>query len=391
MSGIVFMGVSANFPFMLSEMGVKISQISLVFIASLPYGLKFLLAPFIKNIINKYSSSKIDILKTMSFISQGIILLLFISIGFFEIYRSMSLAFVLVFLITTVISISDILCFHIKLISFGKSELGIAAAFSNMGFRLGSFISGAAILYIANAYSWHIGFLTVSFSILLSTIATIVLPKITNTSSADIDNKSFFVYVKYLIGLLKKRSFWIVLTIFFSFKFSDICINSLKPIFLQLKGISKTDFANVSQIPGIIAQILGGLVAGFGTYKMKIESCIKASIIGGIIASLLFLYVAISNLNLVFLAIIMTISTFIFAISTIVLRTYIAQISNSNVVVYTLLLSMGSIVRVLSSYTGALIVENYSWIFLYITCLVSNFPIFFIYKKLFSPKVKFLL
>ena len=380
MSGIVFMGIASSFPFMLSENGIQISKISLIFIATLPYGFKFILAPIIKNFISR-SKVKFDCVKLMSFISQFIVFILFSTLGIFAQNKDIYLAFAVIFLLTTVISIHDIIISHVKLSSFNKERLGIPTSVSNFGFRIGSFIASYFMFYISDVYSWKVSFFTISLSILFLTISTFFLPGFSQNQLGT-EKELFKCYMNSFLTFFKKYNIWIFLLIIFSFKFSDSCINNLKPLFLQIKGLSKTDFANIAQMPGLFCLILGGFIAGIASYRMGINNCIKLSLFGQVASAAIFILLSIYNFDFHSMLALIACSTLFFGFSTVILRTFIAQKSNADIVTYTILLSIGSILRVLCSYFGGIIVEYTSWRIVFISCIISNIPLICFGKNL---------
>ena len=378
------MGIASSFPFMLSESGVQISKVSLVFIATLPYGFKFILAPVIKNFINRFSV-RFNCIKFISFISQIVVFILFSILGIFAQNQNMFLAFVCIFLLTTVVSINEVVVSHVKLVSFEKTKLGIPTSISNFGFRIGSFMAGYLMLYISDLYSWKTSFFLASLSIVFLTVSTFLLPEI-KQKQIKIEKEFFKFYLGSFIKFFKKYNIWIFVLIIFSFKFSDSCVNSLKPLFLQFKGLSKTDFANVAQIPGVVCLTIGGFIAGMVSYKSSMKNCIILSLLGQIAASIIFIIISFCNLDLFSMLICVACSTLCFGFSNVTLRTYFAQKSNTDIVIYTTLLSIGSILRIFCSYLGGILVDYTSWQIVFICCILSNFPLLFFCEKLLKKQ-----
>ncbi len=377
--GIVFFGIILAFSFMLSENGFSTSKISTVFLASSPYSFKFAISPFIKNILYKYSKSNFNILKILAFTSQIITILGISSLGFFTNTSSLILIFITVFTTSIAGSIHDILADYLRIVYFNRKTLGMATSIGTIGFRLGMLIAGAGTLYLASFFNWKIAFIIVSLSILMSSISTIILPN-KSFIRIDEDNQSISQissvknYLYFCRDIIKKYSIPLIIIITFSFKFSDSCINSLKPIFLQTLGIGKVDFANISQLIGSAVIIISGSIAGSLTYSLGTKKCILISFIIQILSSICYILITYLEINIISIAILVNISTFFFGFSAVIYRTYISEISMSDINKYTIFLSMGSIGRTLSSSFGGYIVSLLSWKILFILCVISNIP-----------------
>ena len=386
--GMVFSGVLSAFSFMLSESGFSTSQIATVFLASCPYSFKFSISPFIKNILYKYRNSKINIFKTIAFISQFMIIAGLTCLGFFNSESSLLIIFIAVFLMVLSGSIHDILADYLRILCFSKKTLGIATSIGTIGFRIGMLLSGAGILYIASYKGWKIAFFSISLVTLLSSISTILLPSknIVHFEKETIHISSVKSYLSFCKDIFKKYSVFIIILITFSFKFSDSSINSLKSVFLQSMGIGKIDFANISQIAGSLIIILSGSIAGLFTYKFGTKKCVKLSFYCQIMASVCYLILSLTKNNLLETAVFINIATFFFGFSAVVYRTYISEISMGDINKYTIFLSIGSVGRTLSSYYGGLTASFFSWPLLFLMCIISNIP--GLYASSLSPKNK---
>ncbi|MDR1488391.1 MAG: MFS transporter [Holosporales bacterium] len=371
--GIVFFGVMSGFGFMLAEKGLSPSSISTIFIATLPYSFKFAISPFIKNIITKIN------IKMFTILIQIIVIINIILLGTNTEQSPIYLIFINVFILTLASSVNDIIADYIRLVSFEGKTLGTALSVGTIGFRFGMFISGAGILYIASFYNWTIAFSSVSIFILINILATIMLPPHKNLVILEKNEiNSIKNYLNFCKGLFKKYNITAILLLTLSFKFTDSCINTLKSVFFQEKGLSKIDYANISQIMGVVVTIIVGMLAATFTYKMNIKKCSKIAFFGQIIASICFIILSSMNCTFMVTTIFVNISTFFLGFSTIIYRTYISEISARDINVYTIFISLGSIGRIICSYIGGIIVDTYSWHTLYFLCALSNILGFFI-------------
>lgn len=390
--GVVFFGILVALSFMLSEQGMRASAIATILLATLPYSFKFAMAPIVKNLIVKFENSKLNIVKIQMFISQIIIIIGVSSFGVYTKNSSTYIIFVNVLIVALAGSVQDLLGDYIRLNHFSKKTLGMATSVGSIGFRIGMLISGAGILYIANIIGWKYAFFIVCIFILVGVVATIKLPRRKYENIHGEDTNSIKNYALFCVNLFKKHSIIIILLLTLSFKFSDSCIHCLKPIFLQSRGVSKIDFANVSQLFGVVMTFIVGGLAGVVTYRFDIKKCMKISFFLQILAATCFLLLAIYNCSLFTTAILINVSVFFLGFGAIIYRTFISEISNSDINKYAIFLSIGSIGRIISTYSGGMIVDWLSWGALYIICIVSNIPgllVCFFADKTFDHNNKF--
>ena len=384
LSGLILIGICSSFSLMLSEKGVGVSSITSLLLSTIPYSWKFVISPFVKNIIKKYSSK--NIIKFISIVAQIIIFVLFSSLGFFG-NKNLWIAGLLIPILVIAVCVQDIVRAYIKLVIFKTENLGIISAIENTGFRIGMFISGACIIYIANITSWALSFVIIGFIVIFAMISTLCM-KVEDipSSQKNLKENSFKEYIKGYCEFLKGYKITILVLVIISFKLTDSCISVLKPIFFHYLGISRLDFANITHLVGIFSMITSGIVAGSLLYKIGMKNCIKITFILQMIASLIFMYFSAFKSNLLTITILVNISTFIFGFSGVVFRTFAAENSKKDINIYATLLSFGSLIRILSYSFAGVVVEQYSWGTIYFICLLSNIPGYFLYLNLRKGK-----
>lgn len=363
---------------MLAELGFSITGISIIFPASIPYSFKFIISPFVIGMMSYLSKKNInDPRKVIAIFMQVSIIILMSCLGFITKNTPPIIIILNVFLLSMAGAIHDIIGDHVRLKNFSGKGLGVATSVGTIGFRIGMLLSGAGTLYIATSFGWKFAFCIISLSNFISTLSTILLPS--NSKELELNNSICIkdIAIQYYHSwtqIIKKYGLIAIVIFTISFKFSDSCINSLKPIFLHSKLIGKVDFANISQLLGTISIITGGAMAGIALSKIRIADCIKISFFSQILAAICYVILSLSDYKLQIVAIFINIGTFLFGFSAVIYRTYISNISMSSVNNYTLLISIGSIVRIFSSYIGGKVSEEFGWTVLFILCIVFTIP-----------------
>ena len=376
LSGLVLVGIGSSFSLMLSERGIDVSSIAHILLATIPYSWKFAISPFIKSLIFRYKSSKINVIKAIAYTTQVLVFFGFSSLGFWNEKNNFLLGAFLIFFIVLAVSIHDILRAHMKLVLFSEKDFGVVSAIENTGFRLGMFIAGACIVYIANSVGWRVAFMVPALAVWLVTIATFFANFKQKYEKICPDEPINFVknYLKIGYNFFKTYGIIVILCIIISFKVTDSTINGLKPMFIHFLGVNRIEFANMVHLYGLITMTLAGIIAGFALSKLRLVTCIKCTFFAQAIVSLIFVYLVTYHENVPTITILVNIATFVFGFSGVVFRTFTAHISNRDVNIYTIFLSIGSLIRICSYSLAGFVVEHYSWNTLFVLCLISNIP-----------------
>lgn len=371
-AGLVLMGVNSSFLGMLYENGINLKSMSLIPIATAPYSLKFLISPYIKSLIcvRMFSITK------LIHMAQVAILILFSVLGYNT--HSMFLATINIFLLILCISIYDIIATHVKLISFNSNQFGMVTALSTVGFRIGMLVGGGGLAYLAYYFGWHSAFI-VSVSILIG-LNVILTPRLINICEPIIPEQGTKTVssTKQLVLLIKNFIFSAgtigIIILILSVKIPDVSLHTTKQIFLLYKNFDKIEIANISQIPGVFAMIIGGLIGGILTYKYTIATCMKISLVSFGLACGLFWYVSYVNLGLWITGIILTVSSLSCGFLNVSFRTFVDKYSQKDVNKNVLLISIGSLFKLIFGSLSLLIANNNHWGLLYLLCMFSTVP-----------------
>ena len=383
--GMVFMASLSSFAFMLTENGVSAKTISLILLCSFPHSCKFITSVFIKNALNKFANSKVNIIKVFMLSMQILIIILLSFIVLLTDCFGSITAGILMFLLTLAVSIQDIVSDYVRLQYFQGKDIAISTSICTIGFRIGLLIGGAGILYVAESFNWSLAFAIIATSIFPSILSTIALKR-HSTINKELAPESIKKYFKFCKNVLAKYGIVTLFLFFLTYKFPDTCINSLKPIFLQSKGIQKIDFANISQILGFVSMLAGSSFSGFLAYKIGTSQCLKISFVFNMLCSICFMILTKFNITLLETAIFVNVSTFLLSFSTAILRIYISEEAKQDINKYTILLSLGAAARTIILYISGSILDMTSWMTLFFICFLTSIPGFIAYAKLLKTQ-----
>lgn len=320
-----FVGFSCGVPFLLTltildlwlkDCGVSNTAIGLFTIIHWPFLLKFLWAPFIDRFNFPYLSKKLGRRRGWAVASQ---LLLFIGILGMALSSPGASLFRLIFCASIVAfadGCQDMSLYAYQLDKAKTDMFGPIAGVVIFGYKVGMFFTKSTALYLAHYFGWNKAYAVMAFSVFLCTfmILHIKEPQATKTSSEkqikdmlkryEEKDNSRFAFMRLIQGTLfeclicpfkifMKRNNWrVLIAIVILFRAGDIMSQKMaKPFYVDM-GFSMLEIANVVQVFGTIAALLGGIFGGYFVKKVGIKfAMLYASIVH---AFSCFAYVVIS-------------------------------------------------------------------------------------------------
>jgi PAT family beta-lactamase induction signal transducer AmpG len=250
--------------------------------------LKFLWAPFIDKLNFPYFSKKLGRLRGWVLASQ---LLLFMGLIGMSCANPRSSLLSLMFF-TSMVAFADG-CQDMSLYAYQidkakNDSLGYIAGVVLFGYRGGMLFAKSATLYLAHYFGWNVAYAAMAFSIFLCTLLIIRAKEPNNTltkkdekiidrmvQSYDKADRSRIEFTRFIkrtmfeclvcpfVVFIKKNINWKhIIALLMLFKAGDIVAQKMaKPFYIDL-GFSLLQIANVVQVFGTIAALVGGLVGG---------------------------------------------------------------------------------------------------------------------------------
>jgi PAT family beta-lactamase induction signal transducer AmpG len=300
-----FIGFSCGVPFLLTltvldlwlkDCGVSNTAIGLFTLFHWPFTLKFLWAPFIDRLNFPFLSRKFGQRRGWAIASQ---LLLFAGLMGMSASNPNS-SLVQLILCASVVAFADG-CQDMSLYAYQiqakKNMFGPIAGMVLFGYRIGMFFSKSASLYLAHYFGWNAAYSTMAFSVFLCMFFVLQLkePIEIKTSSTEKINDMVKLYRQNdsstfeLVHIFKATIFeclvcpfkifmckdgWKkLIAIVILFKAGDIMSQKMaKPFYVEI-GFSILDIANVVQVFGTVAALVGGVIGGYLVKKLGMRSC----------------------------------------------------------------------------------------------------------------------
>lgn len=383
--GILFLGFSSGLPFLLTlatlhvwlkEVGINKTTIGLFALVTLPYSLKFVWAPLIDHYKFPGFSSLLGHRKGWMLASQLCLMVSLILLGHTSPATHIFLTALAALSVAFFSATQDIIIEAYRVERLDVMEVGIGAGASNLGYRLGMWVSGAGALYLASYFSWNTVYTFMAFCMIIGMVTTLlsheprVLREPDNTLPLPLRTpfrsllKALGFHFKKTLGHLKTRDDWgLLLAYILLFKAVDTALNIMAAPFLLELGFTKIEIAHVGKSFGIGAMIAGGLLGGLLLSQYPLRKILILGAILHLLSALLFFGQAQAGHNLQLLFATIGIENLSTGLNAAAFITYLSLIcrGQNTAANFAFLSSLASLARVFFSYLFGWAADTLSW------------------------------
>lgn len=268
MAALLFLGFSSGLPLYLTKTtlqawmttaGVSLTAIGVFSLLNAPYSLKFVWAP----VLDRYVPPFLGRRRGWMLITQ---ILLLVAIALMSLHdpKAGLMALGINALIIAFLSASqDITIDAYRTDILTKDELGPGTSVYVLGYRIALILTGWLALVLADRLSWPTTYVIMSTLMIVGIITTFRSPEpvlkdprpASLTEAVILPFKEFFQRSGFVPGLV--TLLFIVL-----YKLPDSMTDNMKTSFLLKTGFSQTEIGAVLGFAGIVATIVGGVLAG---------------------------------------------------------------------------------------------------------------------------------
>jgi PAT family beta-lactamase induction signal transducer AmpG len=268
MATLLVLGFSSGLPFYLTSKTlqawmttakVDLATIGFFSLVTLPYSLKFVWAP----VMDRYVPPFLGRRRGWVLITQVLLLLAIAAMSLHDPRTGLKMLAVNAIAIAFLSASQDISLDAYRTDVLENREMGAGAAVFVMGYRVAMITTGALAFFLADRMPWPIVYLILSLLILIGVATTFVAsepvlsdaPPKTLVEAVVLPFADFFQRAGVLRALL-------VLLFIVAYKYSDSLAGSMTTPFLLQAGFSQSEVGTVFLGIGVVATILGVLVAG---------------------------------------------------------------------------------------------------------------------------------
>lgn len=384
-SGLPFLLTLSTLSFWLTESGIEKTTIGLFMLISLPYSLKFFWAPLLDHLKVPFLSAWLGQRRSWALLAQLGLILSIIALGFCHPADSIITTALCAFLVAIFSATQDIVydAYRIEMIS--DSNRGMAAALESIGFRFGMLASGAGALYLATFFDWQTAYHIMAAAMLIGVFTVLLMPEPLQEKviflRPDQQLHSIFQQIKAFVfqpwcQFYHKKTFLSLILFIFCFKLADAVLNSMSAPFLCDLGFTKTEFANITKIFGIILMVVGGLLGGLVIKRFGALNAVILSTLMQGMSCLMFAVQALVGYDYEILVITVGAESLCSGLTSTVFIAYISGFCRQphTATHFTLLYSVGSFARVFASAGAGWLADHCSWSFLFLLSATAVIP-----------------
>jgi MFS transporter, PAT family, beta-lactamase induction signal transducer AmpG len=307
MAVLLFLGFSSGLPFYLTSKTlqawmttakVDLATIGFFSLVTLPYSLKFVWAP----VMDRYIPPFLGRRRGWVVITQVLLLLAIAAMALHDPRTGLKMLAVNAIAIAFFSASQDISLDAYRTDVLRDREMGAGAAVFVMGYRVAMITTGALAFFLADRIPWTMVYLLLSVLMVVGIVTAFIAPEPvlsdapprTLVEAVVLPFADFFQRAGVLRALL-------VLLFIVAYKYSDSLASSMTTPFLLQAGFSQSEVGAVFLGVGVIATIVGVVVAGVAIGKLGINRSLWIFVVFQGLSNLTYYGLSLSGKNHAFM------------------------------------------------------------------------------------------
>jgi len=361
--GMICLGFSAGLPFLLvfstlsawlRDIGIARTTIGFFSWVGITYSIKFFWAPVVDRLPFPGLTTWLGKRRGWMLIAQATIVAGLTGMALTNPHTELTQLAVFALLVAFGSATQDITVDAYRIEAVDQRMQGAMAATYVLGYRIALLVTGAGAFYIAEAWSWPTAYLIMAALMGVGIATTLIIREpehVTDQHTRELEDQ-----LERTIGVQDRKTLiarfiaWlsdavaspfaeffqrngalavIILLLISTYKISDITMGVMaNPFYLDL-GFSKTDIANITKIFGFFMTIAGAALGGLLVLRYGM---LRPLLVGAILimsTNLLFVWLAVSEPNLVSLAIVISADNLGGGLATSAFIAYLSSLTNT--------------------------------------------------------------
>ena len=405
--GMVFLGFSAGLPFLLvfstlsawlRDAGIERTTIGFFSWIGITYSIKFFWAPVIDRLPLVYLTQAMGKRRSWMLFAQICIAGGLLGMASNDPHTDLQAIAAFALMVAFGSATQDITIDAYRIEAMDKQFQGAMAATYVFGYRLALLVAGAGAFYIAAYQSWSIAYIAMAALMGVGIITTLIIREPVhirddNTSALearleqsmgieDRHSVSSRVAIWFVDAVVTpfieffRRTGWLALVILLligSYRLCDITMGVMaNPFYLDI-GFSIPDIANVSKIFGFFMTIIGAGLGGIFVVRYGILRPLLAGAVLVAFTNLFFVWLAVSDPDLVKLAVVISADNLSGGFATSAFIAYLSSLTNTSYTAtqYALFSSLMTLpAKIIGGFSGLMVdTVGYPCFFLYASLL----------------------
>ena len=401
--GMSFLGFSAGLPFLLvfstlsawlRDSGLALSTIGFFSWIGITYSIKVFWAPVVDRAPIFILTDRMGKRRSWMLSAQLLIALGLAGMALSDPQSQLQQLALFALLVAFGSATQDITIDAYRIEAVDKLLQGAMAASYVFGYRVALLVAGAGAFYIAAAETWQYAYFSMACLMGIGMITTLIIAEPAHPASASAGQLETELAHKLGLdkdgGRIARLAAWftgavispfveffkrngllalLILLLIGTFRLSDITMGVMaNPFYLDL-GFSKIEIANVTKVFGFFMTILGAGLGGlfvlrYGIYKPLLLGAILVPI-----TNLFFVWLAVSDPDLVNLAIVISVDNLSGGFATSAFIAYLSSLTNTTYTAtqYALFSSLMTLpAKIIGGFSGIVVeATGYAYFFLY--------------------------
>lgn len=369
-SGLPLLMIGSTLQAWMTDEKIDLKTIGLFSLASLPYTFKFVWSP----LMDRYVPGFLDRRRGWIVVTQlCLAIAVFVLATLDPSQNARTVALVVVFIAFFSAS-QDIVLDAYRREILQTDELALGTSLFVNGYRIGTLISGAFALFMADQIPWKNVYMLLGSFFLLAIVITRLAPPLTEKI---IPPKNLIdAAVQPLLEYFRRRGAIEILIFILLYKLGDQLAGAIiTPFYLKI-GFTKTQIGAIAKTFGFGATMLGLLVGGILSLKIGIK---KALLFFGILQGMsisVFAFLAYAGPNLVLLTSAIALDNFASGMGTSAFLAFMASLTNKKFTAtqYALLTSLMAVPRIILGSSTGFLAESMGWVHFFLFCTLAAIP-----------------
>ncbi|KTC66239.1 AmpG protein (plasmid) [Legionella adelaidensis] len=380
-SGLPFPLVTSTLQAWFSEAGMSVMATGMLSLIGLPYIYRVVWGP----LLDRYSLFSLGKRRSWILSMQILLLIGFNLMAWFTPQVSLPLMSGLAFLLACLSATQDMAIEAHRTEYLPSSQQALGASFAVFGYRLALLLSGGLALVIAQNTSWEVAYRLMGLLMLIGVFATFYSPE--PSIQAEQPQPLLHSFIAPIKELIQRPGIFSLVCFILLYKlgeaFTTTTSGIVMPFLIQGIGFSLETIGYVNKIMGVIAILLGGLMAGIVLLRYSIVNVLLVFGLLQAVANILFVALAMVGKNLTLFAIAAVVDNFAAGMGSTAMVALFMRIVDKRYTAtqFSILAALSAVPRVFSGPLAAWLQANIGWVGLYkLSVILALAFIPFLYK-----------
>lgn len=371
-SGLPLLLIGSTLKFWMREEGLDLTTIGFFGLVGLPYTLKFLWAP----VMDRLVSSALGRRRGWMLGTQIALMITIASLALTQPAIHLSTLAALCVLVAFFSASQDIVLDAYRRESLSDEELGIGSSMFIYGYRLGMLTAGALALFLADqeSLSWNAVYFIMGAMMIIGILTTWYAPEPTIPASPPASWQE--AITGPFLEFFSRPGALMMLLFILLYKVGDSMASEMLSPFMVDLGVSKTDYAMIVKVFGMIALMAGGLIGGLVVYRLGIVPSLFILGFLQMISTAGFVILAYTGNHLPTLTAVIAFETISSGLGQTAFVAFMASLTNKRFTAtqYALLTSFMGIPRVFAGSTTGILATWLGWEGFFLLCTLIALP-----------------